>query len=492
MCDIAKQVADLSPEKRALLMRRLQVSRPKEVHIAQTEQELIIGTVPLLPRQRWFFERNIPDPHQWNIVELLEVHQDLDPTLIEQITYHLLAHHDALRLRFVHEESVWRQFITGSDVASFTSINLSMLTETAQGAAIKAIGMELQSTLNLFDGPVARVALFDLGPYRPKRLLVIIHHLVSDGVSLRILLEDFWTAYQQLSHGKAIRLPPKTTSIKYYAERLTEHAQSEALQTEKAFWLSKSRGEVASLPMDYPENIELATIATSHHLLTYLSVEETWALVHRVPRICGAQVVEILLTALAQILVRWTGTHSMLIELTSHGRDIIFDDVDISRTIGWLTNHSQVFLELDEILGPKEALHTVTEQLRQMPNKGTGYDLLRHLSNDAVLVSQLRSFPESEVFFNYAGQQSQGIGSSKSSLFQSAGVSWELASPAYLQTRRPKLLVLWISINAGQLRIDWDYSKRIYRRSTIEYLATAFLDEIRLFIEGVASTVREF
>jgi len=62
-------------------------------------------------------------------------------------------------------------------------VDFSALAEAEQGPAIEAAATELQTSLNLSTGPLMRVALFDLGVHEPRRLLLIIHHLVVDGVS---------------------------------------------------------------------------------------------------------------------------------------------------------------------------------------------------------------------------------------------------------------------------------------------------------------------
>jgi len=92
------------------------------------------------------------------------------------------------------------------------------------------------------------VALFNLGVDKTSRLLLVIHHLVVDGVSWRILVEDLQTTYQQLERGEAIKLPSKTTSFKQWSEQLRVYA---AVQQELDYWLAE-RKHVSHLPVDYP------------------------------------------------------------------------------------------------------------------------------------------------------------------------------------------------------------------------------------------------
>jgi amino acid adenylation domain-containing protein/non-ribosomal peptide synthase protein (TIGR01720 family) len=443
----------------------------------QAEQQLIIGSVPLTPIQHWFFEQNLPDPHYYNQALLLDVRQALNPKLLDQAVQQLLVHHDALRLRFEPKESTWQQVNASPDgVVPFSWLDLSALSESEQASTLEAAAAELQASLNISLGPLVRVALFDRGANQPSRLLFIIHHLAVDGVSWRILLEDLQRAYQQLSQGEAIQLPTKTTSFKQWAERLQEYAHSVALQQEQDYWLAPSRLQVARLPMDYPggEN----TVASACKVSIALTVEETKALLQEVPKAYKTQINDVLLTALVQAFTQWIGGHSLLVDLEGHGREEIFNDVDLSRTVGWFTTIFPVLLELGEAAHPGEALKAVKEQLRGIPNRGIGYGVLRYLWQEREIAKQLKALPQAEVSFNYFGQFDPTF--SESSLFswtpESSGLD---CSP---HGSRSHLLEVNGFIHRGQLELIWTYSENLHRQDTIEGLAQSFIEALRSLI----------
>ncbi|MGH7999038.1 MAG: amino acid adenylation domain-containing protein, partial [Brasilonema sp.] len=382
----------------------------------QSEQGLVTGQVPLTPIQHWFFEQNQPDLHHWNQAVLLQVRQVLDPVLLEKVVQQLLVHHDLLRLHFVQAESNWQQIIVDSNKeVPFIRLDLSALSANQQKATLEAAATKLQRSLNLSQGPLMRVALFDFGASKPSRLLIVIHHLAIDGVSWRILLEDFQTAYEQLKCGEAIQLPPKTTSFKHWGERLKEYAHSEATQAEQDYWLAQARKSIPCLPVDFLGN---NTVASERTVSIALSVEETQALLQDVPTAYRTQINDVLLTALVQTFAQWTGEHLLLVELEGHGREEIFDDVDLSRTVGWFTTHFPVLLDLEKASNPGEALKAVKEQLRGIPKRGIGYGLLRYLNGNKEITEQLQALPQAEVKFNYLGQFDQVL--SSSSLFEPA------------------------------------------------------------------------
>ncbi|MBD1924287.1 amino acid adenylation domain-containing protein [Microcoleus sp. FACHB-831] len=443
----------------------------------QSEQNLIVGQVPLTPIQHWFFEEDFVDPHHWNQAVLLEVRQPLNLTLLQQAIQQLLLHHDALRLRFVQSESGWQQFNAEPDnVVPFTQIDLSALSVDEQKNAIASTASEIQASLNLAEGSIVRVALFDLGA-QASRLLIVIHHLAVDGVSWRILISDLQTAYEQLNRGETIKLPAKTTSFKYLAERLVDYAQSPTLHSELNYWLALQK-PVSCLPVDYPEGTN--TVATAANVSVLLSQEETQALLQEVPKTYRTEINDVLLTALVQAFAQWTNNSKLLVDLEGHGREEIFDDVDSSRTVGWFTSVFPVLLQLTDAANPGETLKVVKEQLRSIPNRGIGYGILRYLSD---IAQQLQTCPKAEVNFNYFGQFDQAL--PESSLF---GLTQDPCGSAFSpKGNRSYLLEINGFVSGGKLQIDWTYSEEIYRRATVERLAESYLDKLRSLISHCQS-----
>ena len=268
-------------------------------------QARVGGPVPLTPIQRWFFEQELPEPHHWNQALLLQAREHLQPLLLEEALGRLISHHDALRLRFEKTGHGWRQFHAETgERPPFLRIDLSGLPDSDQGHAVEEQSAALQGSLSLSDGPMLRVALFDLGPGRPARLLITVHHLVTDGVSWRILLQDLLSVYRDLRQGETVRLPPKTTSFQHWAERLQLYAGNEKVRTELPFWLSLKGGGVR-LPMDDPEGSD--TESSAQVVRIGLGLEDTEALLREPPARYRTEVNDVLLAALLKTFHRWTG-----------------------------------------------------------------------------------------------------------------------------------------------------------------------------------------
>ena len=451
---------------------------------AQAEQGDVSGPVLLTPIQHWLFEQELTDVHHFNMGYLFEwrAEEPSTPSLIERTFSVLLAHHDALRLRFVRTSDGWRQTNAAAIGAGFfTSTDLSDLSEPEQSRAIETLATSLQSSLDLSAGPLARVALFNLGGHKAQRLLIIVHHLAIDGMSWRILVEDFHTVYRQLQAGEPVNLPPKTTSFRQWSERLTAHAQSNLARQELAYWLAEPAAPFVPLPINYTEGSNFE--ASASVVTVSLGTEETEALLRDVPKFQNLRINDVLLAALAQTFAGWTGSRSLLVDLESHGREEIGPDLDVSRTVGWFTSISPVWLDLSEAQSLAEVLATVKEQLRRIPNRGIGYGLLRYLDADNSSARQLRALPKAQVSFNYLGQVDQMF--TGTSLL---GVLREPIGPVIAPSApMPHLLYIAGIIFQGQLLIRFKYSSDSYRRSTIELLAQRFQSELQALIQHCRS-----
>lgn len=442
---------------------------------AVAEQGTVTGLAPLTPVQARFFAQQQTDPHHYNQAMLLEVDEQLNAGVLARAIAQLLVHHDALRLRFRRTEQGWQQAIAPLDGNALIPV------ESFPYDALEERAADLQASLNLQSGPLMRVALFANQTGQPTRLLIVIHHLLIDGVSWGVLLEDLQTLYTQFDLSKQIELPAKTTSFKSWAEQLSSHAKAEALLAEAPYWLSLSDGSATRLPVEFKKGPN--TAASARTVTVSLNPRETLALLMEVPAAYRTQINEVLLTALAQTLSQWTNSASVLLDLEGHGREEIFEGVDLSRTVGWFTTIFPVVLDLKGSQALSESLRLVKEQLRAIPNRGIGYGLLRYLSGDEEIAANLRQKAQAEIRFNYLGQTDRAL--PHVSLFKPAHESTGPAqSPA---AERGYLLNIIGAVTGGELRLEWTYSENIHERETIERLAETYLKELRTLIANARS-----
>ncbi|WP_218080279.1 non-ribosomal peptide synthetase [Anthocerotibacter panamensis] len=431
------------------------------------QQGPVTGLVPLTPIQHWFFEQNLAQPHHFNQSLCLELPTTPQPELLQQALHHLLVHHDALRLRFTPLSTGWQQSNDPIPVPlPFSVVDLAGYPAPEQAKAWAEATTSLQSSLDLTTGPLLSAGLFTFGPEQPSRLLLVVHHLVVDGVSWRILLEDLATLCRQSEQGKPLALPPKTTSFKAWAEHLATYAPSEELVMEQDYWQDLKRLRVTPLPLDYPADPTANTVADVARVAVTLDCDQTRVLLQELPARHETQVNDVLLTALVQAFGAWTGEPALLIDLERHGREEQ-GAVDLSRTVGWFTTLTPLCLEQTAT-----TLQTVKAQLRRLPR--LGYGLLRY---HPAFQDGFRALLQPEVRFNYLGQWDQGL--------PSLALSREPSGPEQSTlNQRPYLLEVDALVLEGVLHIRWTYSTRLHRPATIERLAQDYLQALQELIHS--------
>ncbi|WP_339467297.1 non-ribosomal peptide synthase/polyketide synthase [Pseudomonas sp. EL_65y_Pfl1_R83] len=438
------------------------------------DQSALTGELLLLPVQQAFFGDDVPQRHHWNQSVVLKPHQALQAPLLVTALQALIVHHDALRIGFVQGAAGWSAAYRGPQQHQAEQV----LWQTTLNAVeeLEALGEEAQRSLDLSEGPLLRAVLVDLAD-GSQRLLLVIHHLVVDGVSWRILLEDLQTAYRQLAQGATVVLPAKTSATRAWAERLQTYARSAALAQELAWWQTQLQGSPTGLPGADPK----ASLSNRHALsvTTHLDQAFTRRLLQDAPSAYRTQINDLLLTALARVVVRWTGDASMLIRLEGHGREDLFGEIDLTRTVGWFTSLYPVkLMPTDSLAG---SLKQIKEQLRAIPDKGLGFGALRYLGN-AEAQQALSELPRPRITFNYLGQFDGSFdGGEQEGLFVPSGDG----SGSEQSAGAP--LGNWLEINgqvyAGELKLNWSFSQQMFDEATVQRLADDYAAELKALIE---------
>jgi len=435
------------------------------------DQQAASGAALMLPIQQQFFADEIPQRHHWNQSVLLQPRQALDAEKVEQVLRALVAHHDALRLSFTQHDGVWQ-----AEHRAVEALPQSLLWQehVADAAGLEALGNRAQRSLDLQHGPLLRAVLANLAD-GTQRLQLVIHHLAVDGVSWRILLEDLQNAYQQLLNDQPLSLPSRTSAFKDWGEHLQRYANSPALQAELDYWQTCLSDVSTDLPckrVDASQDNRLAQTVQ-----TRLGTELTRQLLQEAPAAYRTQVNDLLLTALARVIGRWSGQASTLIQLEGHGREELFDGVDLTRTVGWFTSLFPVRLTPADTLG--ESIKQIKEQLRSIPNKGIGFGALRYLG-DARAQQSLQALPSPRITFNYLGQFDGSFAGDEAALFvpspDNAGLDQSPEAP----------LGNWLTLNGqvygGELRVGWTFSHERFDSAVIEALAADYAAELAALI----------
>ncbi|WP_430540209.1 amino acid adenylation domain-containing protein, partial [Pseudomonas entomophila] len=421
------------------------------------------GETPLLPIQRRFFAEIGEDRHHWNQSVLLKPNRPLDVEALAQALQALVQHHDALRLVFSEQAGAW--------TARFLDAPTAPVLEQRQAtfATLRDLANQTQRSLDLAQGPLLRAVLVTLEDHS-QRLLLVIHHLAVDGVSWRILFDDLQAAYTQATNGQPPRLPARTTSVKAWAERLAQHAASTAMREALPYWQAQLDGLVTDLPAERPHG----SLQNQHAqaLQVRLDRASTKRLLQEAPQAYRTQINDLLLTALARAVARWTGQPEVAVQLEGHGREALFDDCDLTRTVGWFTSLFPVRLSPHADLGA--SLRGIKEQLRAVPAKGVGYSVLRELGQG------LDGLPEPRITFNYLGQFDTSFSADEGALFSPA------AEGSGEEQSRAARLGNWLTLNGqvydGELSLSWLFSDAMFDTATVQALADDYQRELQALI----------
>ncbi|GAA3958008.1 hypothetical protein Aau02nite_08100 [Amorphoplanes auranticolor] len=475
----------------------------------------VTGSAPLTPIQRWLLETRGAGASRFDQWLALELAPDVDEQALRTALTALLAQHDALRACFPvaggdalraqravtrHDGLQVQRPVTGGDALELqwpvtghdalrgqlpesgeghrfevgppveVSLVRRRLSAAATPEALLDAARQAHGSVDLGSGPLLRATLVDAGV---PLLVLAVHHLVVDAVSWRVLAEDLRLAYEQAAAGEPVRLGERTTSVLEWATGLAEYTAGGGFDGERAHWAAVGAHDPA-LPVELsgPD-----TVADTGSVTVRLDRDETAALLRDVPAAYRTQVNDVLLTALGATLAEWTGHPRVVVDLEGHGREEIFDGVDLSRTVGWFTTVYPVALEVPVADGWGTALKAVKEQLRAVPGRGLGFGALRYLARDELVRGRAP-----QVSFNYLGQLDFPAGADGLIRGVAAGLDLD-DDPA---AARPHLLDVVGRVTAGRLELTWSYGRNRHEAQTVAALAERMTAALRAIVAHCA------
>jgi non-ribosomal peptide synthase protein (TIGR01720 family) len=347
----------------------------------KSDQSSVTGPITLTPIQWNFFRQELAHPHHYNQSVLLHITEPINAVMLTALLTKLQLHHDALRIVFRNEE----QFNNGEDHPVYVA-------ETDLRGNAPALHESLQALQRSFDlatGPLFKAGLVHMDD--GSRLLLVAHHLVVDGISWRILLEDLGELYRQYKNGALLQLPLKTDSFQQWSSSLLTYRQSERFTSSVTYWQQQGTKQV-------PQLVEGQKGRTSGTQTFLLDVDHTTALLTTAHTRYTTEVNDLLLCALDLSLAATFQKEKAWVMLEGHGREDTGTGIDVIRTVGWFTSIYPVLLSSGTQSEAGSAIKQTKEMLRNIPDHGLGYGLLKQEGNSAV------TGIAPQVIFNYLGQ----------------------------------------------------------------------------------------
>jgi amino acid adenylation domain-containing protein/non-ribosomal peptide synthase protein (TIGR01720 family) len=365
---------------------------------------------PLTPIQRWFVDLDFVSPDHYNFGVLVTTDERLDAGHVRRALEQLVARHEALATVFAVGAQASRD-IAPADAVSVAEV--AVPDAASLPAAVLAAAEAAHARIDRTAGPLVTATLLPTDGPDADRLLLVTHHLVIDGVSLRVLLEEFQTIYRSLVAGQDPVLPVRSSSYKEWATRLSAYAASEAARSELPYWSAVPARPVAALPVG-----DGGLEREARRAEFTLNETATDILLRELPVKCRARIEEVLLTCLFEGLRAWTGHRSLLVSFEGHGRESVLPELDLTRTVGWFSTMYPVEFavgtdgDTDADIDERDVLAVVKDVMRAVPNRGIGYGVLRHLSPSPEVRSALAGASRPQVAFNYLGRFDAQVDSS--------------------------------------------------------------------------------
>ena len=377
-----------------------------------------VGDVPLSPMQRYYFTWATVRPQQFNTSAVFRC--SLEPERLSAALGKLVAHYDSLRLRFRDG----RQFYAEEGLEIPLECADIPLAEVGPRAA------QMQETLDIAHGPIMRAALFTTE--HGQRLVLICHHLVTDGLAWGAAATDL----QRLYLNQA--LPPAGGTYKAWVEGLMRYAATAEVEAQLPYWLAQ-QGPTFAPDSDKPG-------ARQRDIVTYVGT-----MLDHTPS--GAY------ERVAAALVEATGQDRVMLHVVGHGREPVVEGVDPVRLGGWFTTHTPLVLS--------GGLLDVVGQLRAMPQRGIGHGALRAYHRRGA---ELAVQDKVGILYNFFGTTWDN--SFHGAVFESPEEELlYLRNHACPDNPADYWLYLLTIVHQGKLQIRFQYSSVNYRPETIAGLA---------------------
>jgi amino acid adenylation domain-containing protein/non-ribosomal peptide synthase protein (TIGR01720 family) len=419
--------------------------------------------VPLTPIQRMCMDDLQGDLANAIVGFAIDLAQDVSPELLARALEDVVRNHEALRLKLVGSKQTIVSEACAQQCVLFESIDLTGLSEEEGEAKGREAVQGQVASINLASPPLIRAVLIKKN--ERTTLWMGAHHFAVDPPACQIIQQDLKLAYEQLRCHERVQLPQPMTSFSHWAHRLAALADSPVMLDELQYWRSLPWERTRLLPVD------LASDDVGDQLVNYVSAsldaEQTLMLLERVQRKFGAQIDEVLLTALMRGIAAWTGQKAVAVDLMDHGRRTDhFPGEDLSRTVGWFSTRLPVLLEVQDEADIFNDLRLTQEQIRTARGHAIGWGILRYAAAD----SPLNCVPIPQIRFNHIGHMDRNsFDPNARALFDS-----ETFLRAISSVRLQGLVNVTSYKDNGSLHVHFRYDENRHRRESIKRVATAF------------------
>ena len=426
------------------------------------------GAVPATPAQAWFLRHFETGRQHFNQAVLLHPRSPQKVTSLQTAVSALWRHHDALR-------TVERG--TGLEILpAHHDIPLEVVTVENESDRLSHTE-RVHSEFDLKVGPLVRVVLYQLPS--TQRLLIVAHHLVVDGVSWRLLVEDLSTALAQTEAGRSIDLGPRPLPISQWVESLVP------ADHDGDYWdpfLTEDPGAWPTPISDSPNRFGDTTTLDAR-----LSSDLTQNLLTRAQHAFQTDVEDLLLLALGRALQRWHHGANTQVMMEGHGRESRPGVPAPEDTVGWFTSLHPFRLVLvsDD---PITQLKALKEARRVIPHHGTTFGPRAFLMEGP----EFDRIVHAPLSFNYLGRFDDAPETMLAFAEESSG------TPIGPDVIRLQEIDAGAAVTGGAMGLSLTFGRHRYDEGAIQGLLDDWIHELARLIEicgnrnGVEATPADF
>lgn len=440
------------------------------IRISNKEEEiyqgLCDGEIEKTPISEWFFSKNFSNINHWNQSVLLRLNQNIYSETIKKALNKIIHHHDTLRVNYNRDRD--KLFYNKEHLKKDINLDfydLSDCSNDEQNNRIKELGYKIKSEFDIEKDLLFNACVFKLGK-EEQLLLITAHHLVVDGISWRIILEDFSNIIGQLIKNEEVSLPYKTHSYKKWSQSLHEYSNDIKME-EKEFWQEVDEFENSFFIDNYSQE-DLVKVSETIERKVEDDLIDKFS--EKIKEIYRMELNEGLTIALILTINSYTNQNDIVIELEHHGREGIDRNIDISKTIGWFTSIYPAFFKInDSNIGSN--IKSLKDQLRSIPNKGFNYGILKYLKKE------LSNVNKKYIRFNYLGDFDNII---NTDLFELSNIDSGLDSNE--NNSLTSIFDINLMIVNRELNITITYSKKKYERYNVEKFIDMYIEHIEAIL----------
>ena len=342
MADISTLMSSLSPEKRALLERRLMEKRAAAAREQRIPRRTADGPCPLSFAQElmWLLDHLI-DTSAYHVPRALRMKGPLNVEALEYALNRIVERHEVLRTTYREVDGQPMQFVSPSATVRLTRIDLSQLGEAEREREAQRILVEEgRGKFDFVRDLMLRTILLRMGE-NDHILLLLSHHIASDGQSKAVLFRELKTFYLAYCEGKQVELPELPIQYSDYAVWQREWMQGEVLKEHLAFWKEQLAGApmLLELPTDHPRPATQSFEGARQFLRCPDGMLENFKALCRTE---GTTLFMTMLAAFGTLLYRWSGQDDMLIGTPVSGRS----RTELEPLIGYFSNSVVLRLSL--------------------------------------------------------------------------------------------------------------------------------------------------